>query len=91
MLNHQPPFLKPPVLNALWQLCERTSAECENASSMRNSLVIISMAAAKQPTLVSARLDLLLKVGQQPESHIRVIRILSSDLGYCPVIPDTVR
>ena len=57
MLTHQPPFLKPPVLSALWQLCEGTSPR-----RVRNSLAIISMAAAKQPTLVSARLDLLLKV-----------------------------
>jgi hypothetical protein len=64
MLNHQPPFLKPPVLNALWQLCERTSAEPGSARGVRNGLVIISMAAAKQPSLVSARLDLLLKVGR---------------------------
>ena len=57
MLDHQPPFLKPPVLSALWQLCEGSSPR-----RVRNSLAIISMAAAKQPTLVSARLDLLLKV-----------------------------
>ena len=57
MLNHQPPFLKPPVLSALWQLCEGPSPR-----RVRNSLAIISMAAAKQPSLVSARLDLLLKV-----------------------------
>jgi len=62
MLNHQPPFLKPPVLNALWLLCEGTAADAGAARSVRNGLVIITMAAAKQPTLVSSRLDLLLKV-----------------------------
>ena len=69
MLAHKPPLLKPPTLNAIWQLCERAHRSPQDPLSAKHlpcGFVLLSMAAAVQPEVISARLDLLLKVMSTP-------------------------
>ena len=69
MLEHKPPLLKPPTLNAIWQLCERAHRSPQDPASAKNlrcGFVLLSMAAAVQLEVISARLDLLLKVVSTP-------------------------
>ena len=65
LISHQPPLLKPPVLSALWQLCEsayRVPASQESAQDLRCGITVLSMAAAKQPSLVASQLGAMVEV-----------------------------
>lgn len=79
LFEHQPPLLKPAVLNAIWALCEqahRAAPGQEAARQLGCALRLIRMAAAKEPTFVAARLDLLLQASpcfalNQPHGRLK--------------------
>lgn len=66
MLVHQPPLLKPPVIDSIWQtlhcnISEHSISEA-NLQSLRSGIALISMIAVKQPETVLKNLDTLLRV-----------------------------
>lgn len=69
MLQHRPPLLTEPVLDAIWSACKQAHAARHSAGSsntLRCSLILLSMAAAKRPETVANNLQTLLEVNSNP-------------------------
>ena len=62
MLIHQPPLLKPPVIQAIWQCLGSSQSLLDSkVADLDCGCALISMIAAKQPETVVDNLSLLLK------------------------------